>query len=381
MRFQTDKKSLLSLLSKVLSVVEKQHIISILSNLRFDLQGDNLEISATDMDIHIVASMNVIGNVDGSLAIAAHTLFDIIKRLPDNNDIMFEQKNNSVVIDTQNTKCSLACFPSNEFPTFSNKSDNTYDECVFYLNSKIVSEILKGIKYAISIEAVRYYLNGVFINFSQDQSMLHFTATDGHRLASIQTKYSLHSGSNIEGAIIPHKTIGELIKILDSIDEEILFRISGNRIIVETEKIKILSKLIDGKFPNYEQSIPRHNKKIIEINNKKLKDAIFLVSTVSTDKAKTVNFQINKNQMKLSSASMANGGASAEQDLELEYSNITESMEISFNSKYVLDTLSAMNAKDSIRILFNSKETAVLIQEVKSNLATHLVMPIVSNNN
>ena len=106
-----------------------------------------------------------------------------------------------------------------------------------------------------------------------------------------------------------------------------------------------------------------------------------MVSTVSTDKAKTVNFQINKNQMKLSSASMANGGASAEQDLELEYSNITESMEISFNSKYVLDTLSAMNAKDSIRILFNSKETAVLIQEVKSNLATHLVMPIVSNNN
>ena len=369
MKISIERNTLLKLLSHVQNVVEKRNTIPILSNILISAKGNNITLSATDMDLSITETVNSTVIEEGSITTPAQTLYEIVRKIPDGNEIeLIANNGNKLSVRSGKSKFSLLCLPKDDFPKIENMNlDNE-----FLLNSELLKKIIDKTRFAISNEETRYYLNGVYMHIVEEagQKSLRAVATDGHRLAKIDVSLS-NEKNNVPGVIIPKKTINEIRKLIEDYDGDIRICLNETKIIFYFDNIILSSKLIDGTFPDYEKVIPKNNDKELLVDTKLIYEAVDRVSTVSSEKSRSVKFSILDNIISLSSNSAETG--SGAEDIEVNYSG--EKMEIGYNAKYLLEIINQIESNKVKFKLFDAS-SPLIIEDPKEDNALYILMPM-----
>ena len=369
MKFVVNKSIIFKTLSHLQSIVNKKNTLPILSNILIEAKKNHLTLSSTDMDISIKETLNCNIIEDGATTLNAQIMFDIIKKLPENNDIEFISNNGKILtIRSKGSKFSLSCLPKDEFPII----DTVTNGKKFQINSQIIYNLINKTKFAISNEETRYFLNGLYFNISNNEkvSILTIVGTDGHRLATSSFNQN-QIDSDIPGIIIPKKTINELSKLLVDNDKDIEIQISSNKIIFYINKLILISKLIDGNFPDYSRVIPNNNNNILTINRLNLLSAVDRVSTIANENSPSIKFKLLKNLINLSTIN--NENSTATEDIQAKYEG--NEIEIGFNSKYIMDILDNLEGEE-IKISFNDNSTPIIAQEQTGSDITYVLMPM-----
>jgi len=369
LKLTIEREVLLKSLSRLQSIVEKRNTIPILSNIKLEATKSGLHLTATDMDLVASESIAASTESEGALTIPAATFYDIVRKLPEGAKISLDTDGaaSQLIVESGSSKFSLSFLPAEDFPVMSegNMSHS------FTLPREECLTLLEKSRFAMSTEETRYYLNGVYIHTSEDgEALLKAVATDGHRLARIQTALPV-GAAGMPGIIIPRKAVNELKKLLEEHEDEIQISLSETKIRFSSGNIIILSKLVDGTFPDYGRVIPESNDKIMEVNAKTLTQAVDRVSTISTDKTRGIKFELSQGKLVLSAQSPDSG--SAVEELDVTYS--AEPMEIGFNSRYVLEMMSQLEG-DTAQFLLSDTNSPALVTDPSDVGSLYVIMPM-----
>ncbi len=367
MNFTIDRNTLLKPLSHIYSVVERRNTIPILSNVLIETNSSKVSFTATDMDMDIVEETGCIVSRQGKVTLAAHTLHDIVRKLPDGAEIKIELKELNVEVSAGKSKFILPTLPVDDYPIMTNIEKGHE----FSLDSVDLANLIDNTKFAISLEETRYYLNGIFLHVTQsNEKKLRAVATDGHRLA--QAEIILPDGAEeMPGIILPRKAVGEIRKLTDSTDGQIKIIVSNTKAKFVFPNSVLTTKLIDGSFPDYQRVIPKENLNRLIVSNLDLSRAIDRVSTVSMEKSRAVKLSLRNNLLSLNVNSHDLGNAS--EDLEIDYN--FDNLEIGFNSKYLLDIASQIQG-NNIQILLSDSASPALITDPDQDGVIFVLMPM-----
>lgn len=362
---EAEKNILLKSISKLQSLVEKRNTIPILSNVKLEASGGNLKLTVTDMDI--VASEIIEANIisGGALTVPALTLYDIIRKSPEGIKINLVADAESSVLKVKagRSKFTLSYLPAEDFPVMSEGEFSNVFKCA----SREFLKLIDRTKFAMSNEETRYYLNGVYFHVSNGR--LRAVATDGHRLSSVFG--DLPEGAvNMPGVIIPRKAVNELSKLLENTDE-VEISVSESKIKFKSGAIEILSKVVDGTFPDYQRVIPENNSKLLKISSDEFKEAVDRISTISIDKTKAIKVSISDD--KISFNSQGNEGTSGNEELAAEYSG--EPLNVGFNSRYLLEMMSLLDS-DNVNILLENSNSPVIFSNPNDSDTIYIIMPM-----
>ena len=367
MNFTIDRNALLKPLGHVYSVVERRNTIPILSNVLIETNSSKVSFTATDMDMDIVEETSCIVSSQGKVTLAAHTLYDIVRKLPDGSEVKIELKELNVEVSAGKSKFILPTLPVDDYPIMTNIEKGHE----FSLQSIDLANLIDNTKFAISLEETRYYLNGIFLHVpNSDNQKLRAVATDGHRLA--QAEIPLPEGAlDMPGIILPRKAVGEIRKLTDGTDGKIEVIISNTKAQFVFPNSILTTKLIDGSFPDYQRVIPKENLNKLVVSNQEFSKAIDRVSTVSMEKSRAVKLSLGNNLLSLNVNSHDLGNAS--EDLEIDYN--FDILEIGFNSKYLLDIASQIQGKE-IEILLSDSASPALITDPDQDGVIFVLMPM-----
>lgn len=369
MKFLVNKPIIYKALSHLQSIVNKKNTLPILSNILIEADTELLTLSSTDMDISIKETIKCNIIESGSTTLNAQIIFDIIKKLPDTSEIEFISNDGKILTIRSNvSKFSLSCLPKDEYPIIETKSNGQK----FRVKSQIIYNLIDKTKFAISNEETRYFLNGLYFNISakDNSSVLTFVGTDGHRLAT-SSFLNNNIKNELPGVIIPKKTINELSKLLSDNSDDIEIDISSNKIIFFIDNLVLISKLIDGNFPDYTKVIPKNNNNHLTVKRINLLAAVDRVSTIANEKSPAIKFKLYNNLINLSTIN--NENSTATEDIEVNY--VGDEIEIGFNSKYIMDILDNLEG-DEIKISFNDNTTPIIAQEQYSSDTIYVLMPM-----
>lgn len=369
-KFGIERAVLLKALSHIQSVVERRGTIPILSNVRLDTADGSLQLTSTDMDITLMETVAADVAEPGATTVPAHMLYEIVRKLPDGASVEFSKKldDAKVTLKAGKSRFTLSSLPIQDFPVIS-EDDLEYQ---FTITADECRALLDKTRFAISTEETRYYLNGVYFHATEDNGaqVLRAVSTDGHRLARVQV--ALPDGANgMPGVIVPRKTIQELVKLTEEADGEVQISLSQTKIKFVCGSAVLVSKLIDGTFPDYDRVIPTGNDKIMEVEGKTFAQAIDRVSVISSEKSRGIKLQLEDSAISLSATSAEQG--SADETLEVKYS--ADTVEIGFNSRYLLDVLGQIES-DSVQFIFADSQSPALIRDPADLGALYVVMPM-----
>ena len=369
MKFTIEKNNLFKSLSHVQSIVEKKNTLPILSNILIEAKDNSLILSATDMDISIKDEIECNIIEPGSTTVSAHTLYDIIRKVPDSSEIEIISNDGKIMsLRAGKSKFSLGCLPKEDFPII--EIGDLENELEIDSNSFL--KLIDKTRFAISNEETRYFLNGLYFDKKIDnqKNILSIVATDGHRLAKFDFNFKEDS-KIVPGVIIPKKTINELYKILADFDGTIKINLNSNKIVFFINKSILISKLIDGNFPDYRRVIPKDNNNILKINRQAFSFAVDRVSTVADNKSPIIKFKLLKNIMNMSSANNENGAAT--EDIANVYSG--DEIEIGFNSKYILEMINNLEDEEII-LNFKDSSSPMTATESSNPDLIYVLMPM-----
>jgi DNA polymerase-3 subunit beta len=322
--------------------------------------GDKIILSATDMDILVTATFEADIKKSGVTTVPAQMFFDIVRKIPEGAIMITQESPTILQIKSGKSKYSLPCIDASEFP---NLSEGELGEEVQIKSEDLVHMIDKT-RFAISSDETRYYLNGLYLHAGKQG--LSTVATDGHRLALAFTNLEV---KNHFGVILPKKSVAEIRKIIDSA-KNVSFAISRVKIKVVADQATIISKLIDGEFPDYDKVLPKNNSHVAVINKKNFFDCVDRVSTVATDKHRLVKMILENG--KLSLQVNTSDGSFAYEELDTNYTG--DRIETGFNSRYLLDIIGQID-NEELLMRFKDGSSPALI-EAKNMSAVFVIMPV-----
>ncbi|HSO41806.1 MAG TPA: DNA polymerase III subunit beta [Rhodospirillales bacterium] len=370
MKLTLDRAALLKALAHVQSVVERRNTIPILSNVKLEAENEALRLTATDMDLDVAEAADADVARTGVTTAPAHTLYEIVRKLPDGSQIEIEaaEGGQQVVLRCGRSRFTLACLPVEDFPVM------TAGELphAFRLSARELRSLIDRTRFAISTEETRYYLNGIYLHVINHAGadVLRAVATDGHRLASVEV--NLPDGAEgMPGVIIPRKTVGELRKLIDDGDEDTEIGVSDSKIRFAAGRAVLTSKLIDGTFPDYERVIPTGNDKTLDVACKAFAAAVDRVSAISSDRSRAVKMAMDNGTLVLSASSPDSG--SATEELEVIYRG--DALEIGFNSRYLLDITQQIEGEEA-RFSIADASSPTILQELGDSGAIYVLMPM-----
>ena len=366
MEIKANSSDLLKALNHIHGIVEVRHTLPILSNIVLLAENNELSLSSTNLDIFCSDKIDAEIVTSGEISVPAITFFEIVKRLPSGSDVILSMADDDteLVLKCGRSKFNLSTLKTEDFPILSDKDLSTY----FVISADELGRMIDKTKFAISNEETRYYLNGIFFHKAESNSIkfLRAVATDGHRLA--QYDIPLPQGAEeITGIIIPKKTVFELRKVLDDADGDVSVSLNENKIKFSFNNLKIISKVIDGTFPDYTKVIPQNNDKKFKTNNSELKNAIDRVSAVAINeetKSKAIKLTIENNKLNLSVESQSKG--SAKEEIDISYSS--EKVDIGFNSRYLMDICNEVDGDEIDVNLLDSISPAIILDKTDENL-------------
>ncbi len=369
MKAKINKKSLVQTLSHLHSVVEKRNTIPILANVFIEGKNNSLILAATDMEIAELQSISCEINQEGAITTPAHILYDIVRKLPDGANIELESKEGKKLeIKSDKISFTLMCLPPNDFPDI---HSGEYPEG-FDIDSDSLRRLIDKTLFSVSTEETRYYLNGIYIHSIKegDKEVLRAVATDGHRLSRLSSSLPKNA-NNLEGVIIPRKTVTEIKKIIDNYEGAVKIQIAKNKIKFTINNVIITSKLLDGAFPDYERVIPSNNTKELLVDTQEFIDAVDRVSTLSSDRTRAIKFKLSNKILEITAENPDQG--SAKESIGVHYNG--EPIEIGFNSKYLIDIARQITG-GNIKFLLSDKLSPTLMFDEEDNLALYLLMPM-----
>lgn len=370
MKLTLDRAALLKALAHVQSVVERRNTIPILSNVKIEAETEALRLTATDMDLDVAEATAADVATTGATTIPAHTLYEIVRKLPDGAQIELEtaRGGQQIVLRCGRSRFTLACLPVEDFPVM------TAGELphAFRLSARALCNLIDRTRFAISTEETRYYLNGIYLHEIRHgaSDVLRAVATDGHRLASVEVPLP-DGAAGMPGIIIPRKTITELRKLIDDNDDEVEVGLSPTKIRFAVGQAVLTSKLIDGTFPDYERVIPTGNDKTLDVGCKAFSAAVDRVSAISSDRSRAVKLAMTNGTLVLSATSPDSG--SATEELEVNYHG--DALEIGFNSRYLLDITQQIEGEEA-RFSIADAASPTILQERGDTGAIYVLMPM-----
>jgi DNA polymerase-3 subunit beta len=361
MRVQVEKSSIQKAVQSVQSVISSKSTLPILSNILVEASKNSLKFVATDLDVGISCNINANVLEEGATTIPAKKFSDIIKELPENTVLLTAKKNNNVLIECEKCYFKVMGLPKEEFP----KLPDFQNKEMLSIKQEDLKNMLNITEFAISHDETRYVLNGIL--FVIKPNSLALVATDGRRLALVEKQMNIQSGFE-RRMIVPTKTIRELSRTLkDTGEVKIVF--SENQVLFEVEDAMIISRLIEGEFPNYEQVIPKENKDKVTIDKQSLLSAAKRASLLTNQDSQAIKIDLLKDKMIISKNTPDVGEVKEELTAEYKGPDIT----IGFNPTYLIDVLRSLN-RDKISLeLVSPEKPGVLRTEEKY---VYVVLPM-----
>ncbi len=368
MKFNVNQQDLQQALNYCQGVIEKRSTLPILSNILLDVQGAKLTLTATDLDLIFIHQVNNIEVFkEGKITTTSSIMHDIVRKFSPGKKINLTlNEKNKLHLESEKSIFNLNCITASEFPL----TDENFSTNEFSIKSKQLLKLLNKCKFSVSNDETRHYLSGIYIHQTEvdEKKYLTAVATDSHRMSI--SKIRLDQKVEFEPIILPKKTIFQLCALLENFDGDVRISNIKSKIKFELDNSILISKLIDGKFPNYIQVIPKNNQKKLEVNLKPFLNSVDRVASVSLDKKDGVKFNLEKDSLNLSVNNTNSGDGKESLGVKFDHD-----LEISFNSRYLIDVASQLDG-EKIEMFFNDTGSPVLIKDPSDFDSIFVVMPM-----
>jgi DNA polymerase-3 subunit beta len=358
-------EDILGPLSAVSGIIERRHTLPILSNVLIDRSGDALSFLATDIEIQIRARTEA--KSDGevrAVTVGARKLVDILRALPEGMEVTLQQQDKRLLVKAGKSRFTLQTLPAEDFPKLAKPEGET---ARFSLSQKALRRILGLVQYAMAQQDIRYYLNGLLMVAEEKQ--LKVVATDGHRLAFASLK--LPADLPRQEVIVPRKTVLELSKLLGDVEDEVKIELSATQASFTFSSIELVSKLVDGKFPDYTRVIPTGHKNKVQLEREPLRQALLRAAILSNEKFRGVRWVLSDGSLKIVSSNAEQ--EEAHEELEVKYSG--DALDIGFNVNYLLDVLNNV-AGAVVDCAFGDSSSSALLSYASEKDFKYVVMPM-----
>jgi len=369
MELSIKRDALLKSLNLAQGIIEKKNTLPILSNVLLKAEGNKLFIIATDLDLVFYDEISEVKiTKEGKTTTSVTILYDILRKISSDSEIYLNLKSeNKLSLKTDNSDFNLLCLPTDNFPNFAD--DFEINEIV--LNKSNLLSLINKTKISISNDDTRHYLNGIFIHLTESNNRSYLTgvATDSHRLSS--SSMEIEKGKKFTSLILPKKTVYQLSNLLQESDEKVFMQTSDTKIQFKVGRSRLVSKVIDGKFPDYRKVVPVGNDKSLVVSSKEFIDSIERVATVSIDRKEGVKLIINKDNVKLS----VNSTNSGEGNEVIKANYNSSELTISFNSRYLTDIASEIEDKN-LKMNLKDSVSPVLIEDGADKNSYYVIMPM-----
>ncbi len=364
---KTQRDMLLGPLQSVSGIVEKRHTLPILSNVLLEKKGDNLTFLATDIEIQITTSTAVTGgDGDSAITVGARKLQDILRSLPEAAEITLNLEDKRLQVKAGKSRFSLQTLPAEDFPRM---AISETDPRTVTVTQKQFRYLLGQTQFSMAAQDVRYYLNGLLLLI--EGSELRAVATDGHRLAFA----SMSLGENVslprQELILPRKTVLELNRLLTDSEDPVHIEMATNQIRFQFGSIALVSKLIDGKFPDYERVIPSTLKNLVILNRTALLQSMVRAAILTNEKFRGVRLVLTPGSLKIMAANAEH--EEAQEEIEVDYSG--DSVDVGFNVGYLLDVLNNASS-EMVEWGFNDANSSALLTIPGNERFKYVVMPM-----
>jgi DNA polymerase-3 subunit beta len=364
MKLKIEKETLLEPLQQIIGAVEKRQTMPALSNVLLRATENVLTLTATDLEIELVSQVNMIIDEPGEITVPARKLLDICKSLPNEAFITFTVNETKALVQSGRSRFSLATLPANDFPSL-DAINSIYE---FEITQKTLRDIIEKTAFAMAQQDVRYYLNGLMLEVSANY--LRAVATDGHRLAYCEKEISADV-ADIKQVILPRKGVLELVRLLNESDETVKIILGSNHLQVEFKQLRLTSKLIDGRFPDYNRVMPTDGNNIITADRDQLRQALMRASILSNEKYRGIRLILEKNLLKLQAQNPDQEVA----DVELEVVYTGDEIEIGFNVNYMLDVLNVTNS-EMVQAALRDSNSSFLLTYPDQQDCKYVIMPM-----
>lgn len=367
MKFVISRDALITPLSLVAGVVERRQTLPILANVQLSIETDLLTVTGTDLEVELQGRIPLISpaEVVGEITVPGRKLLDICKALPEGSDLQFSLAEDKLILKSGRSRFTLSTLPASDFPSVDHDADGQN----FNVLQADLKHMIDRTSFAMAQQDVRYYLNGMLWELSTEA--LRLVATDGHRLAMCTLKSDAVSSVKSSQVIVPRKGVLEMARLLGGDADEAQISIGSNHIRVATNDYTFTSKLIDGKFPDYERVLPRNSSKEVVGDRNELRQAFSRTAILSNEKYRGIRVTLSNDQLTI----VANNPEQeeAEEIVGVDYQG--ESLEIGFNVNYLVDVLTVLNT-ERVKIHLSDANSSALLEEAEDGDSMYVVMPM-----
>jgi DNA polymerase III subunit beta len=364
LKIKTTNDKLLGPLQQVTGIVERRHTLPILSNVLITATGSKVQFLATDLEVQITSQADLDNPAEGAVTAGARKLYDILRSLPEDAEVSLEAKENRMTVRAGKSRFNLQTLAAADFPKMVEAKDASR---TLTLPQKALKDALGLVQFAMAVQDIRYYLNGVL--FSIDKDVLRVVATDGHRLS--YASESLGSDHGSVEAILPRKTVIELIKLLADTDDPVSLAIGSNQARFSFGGIEIVSKIVEGKFPDYQKVIPAAHKNRVSLDRATLAQSLNRAAILSNEKIRGVRLVFTKDALSIICTN--NEQEEAEEGLAVEYDG--DPLDIGFNISYLLDVLNHVDS-ETVTFTMGDSNSSALVQMPGNDDFKYVVMPM-----
>jgi DNA polymerase-3 subunit beta len=365
MKLSTSRESLLKPLQAVIGVVERRQTMPVLANILLQASDSTLAITATDLEVELLATTEVDSiEVPGDITVPGRKLLDICRALPEGANVTITLKGDRLTVQSGRSKFVLSSLPAAEFPVV----ENIDSEREISISQADLRYLLDKTHFSMAQQDVRYYLNGLLLETSKGQ--LRAVATDGHRLALCDIALQNADDDEPNQVIMPRKGVLELQRLLDG-DEEVKIVLGSNHIRINVGNIRFTSKLIDGRFPDYDRVIPDTKSNVVKSSRDKLRQGLQRAAILSNEKYRGVRLEFKKNSIHI----LANNPDQEEAEEEVEVDYTGEQMEIGFNVNYLLDALAAVD-DENVEVGLLDPSSSCVVRAPNDKRSLYVVMPM-----
>lgn len=370
MKIRIDRAALLKALTRVQGIVERRNTIPVLGNVLLKAEGDQLRLVAADTEMEVVDSADADVERAGAITTPAHTFFEIIRKFPEGAEIRLETLSDpdKLMVFSGRSRFQLATLPATDFPEVAAERFPTR----FTVSAAALARLLAKTRFAISTEETRYYLNGVFLHVANgtDGKLLRTVATDGHRLALAEMP-APEGAQGMPAIIVPRKMVQEMMRLLQEVGEEVEMFISESRIRFEAGRVALMSKLIEGSFPDYVRVIPRGNRSHLKVENQGFAAAVDRVATVSAERSRSVKMALDDGKVVVT-VNHPDSGLAIE---EVYAETPANPLEIGFNARYLLDVCEQIEGEDAL-FEFGDSGGPALVRDSGDHSSLFVLMPL-----
>ncbi len=365
MKLTISQQSLYGPLQLISGAVERRQTLPVLSNVLLQVKDNALFITGTDLEVEMVAKIALVGEVfEGEVTVPAKKLVEVVKSLDAEDMITMQLQDSKVKVSSGSSKFTLSTLPANEFPNL----EDSIGLAEIHANVAELKNVIAATQFAMAQQDVRYYLNGMLFDINQQQLVA--VATDGHRLAL--SKIAITSElSDRQQAIIPRKGVIELNRFLSSVDEAVKLQISNNHIKASSDHFSFTSKLVDGKYPDYEKVLPKGSDKMLSCSRIEMKEALQKAAILCNEKFRGVRFNLSQGNVQINS----NNPEQEEAEIHLAVDYSGPELEMGFNVNYMLDVLNTI-AAEQIKLSFSDANSSLLVEAMDDTSSVYVIMPM-----